>query len=104
MKEIKRINNFNAINVKNVALMFGECNVLKNLNLSNFNTSKVGEMTSMFDECNELEYLDLSNFDSKETFDTSYMFINCYKLKEIKGIENFDIDHLNLVIVNAETY
>ena len=102
LKEIKGINNFNTINVKTMSVMFGDCNELKYLNLSNFNTSKVNYMDSMFADCHELQYLDLSNFNIKETYDTSYMFGNCNELTIVKGIENFDINHLNQEEINTE--
>ena len=82
--------------------MFGDCNELKYLNLSNFKTSKVNNMDLMFADCHELQYLDLSNFNIKETYDTSYMFGNCNELTIVKGIENFDINHLNQEEINTE--
>ena len=44
----------------------------------------------MFEDCNELEYLDLTNFNTSKVTDMAFMFNECYKLKEIKGINNFE--------------
>ena len=43
-------------------------------------------MDHLFQECNELEYLDLSNI----LLLMLLIWIGCYKLKEIKGINNFN--------------
>ena len=94
LKEIKGINNFNTKNVTNMRAMFRDCNVLKYLNLSNFITINVKNMYKMFSECFDLEFLDLSNFDTSNVTDTSYMFNKCYELKEIKGINNFNLDKI----------
>ena len=47
-------------------------------------------MSRMFGDCYELEYLDLSNFDTSKVTNMEGMFYKCYKLKEIKGINNFN--------------
>ena len=54
-------------------------------------------MTAMFQACNELVNLDLSNFDGSNTINMSYMFSNCHKLKEIKGINNFNKSNVTKV-------
>ena len=71
--------------------MFNECHNLNIKGINNFNTSKVTNMNTMFQECYELEYLDLSNFDTSNVTDMEAMFNNCLKLKDIKGINNFDL-------------
>ena len=118
LKEIKNINNFKTPNSNNFNQMFFECKELESLNLSNFdtsnitdmprmfygciklkeikgidkfNTSKVTTMNSMLDECNELENLDLSNFDTSNVWNMDNMFNGCSKLKEIKGINKFNM-------------
>ena len=48
----------------------------------------------MFQECYELEYLDLSNFNTHNVTDMECMFNQCHKLKEIKGINNFDLTNV----------
>ena len=48
----------------------------------------------MFNECPELISLDLSNFDSSNVTNISFMFNNCIKLKEIKGLNNFNTSNV----------
>ena len=38
-------------NLKNICLMFGDCKLLTNINLSNFNTNNVTNILGMFGEC-----------------------------------------------------
>ena len=51
-------------------------------------------MSYMFYECSLMEELNLSNFDSSNVTasvtDMGFMFNECHKLKEIKGINNFN--------------
>ena len=44
----------------------------------------------MFQFCEQLEYLDLSNFNITKVTNMVFMFAFCHKLKEIKGINNFN--------------
>ena len=121
LKEIKGINKFNTSQVTNMKAMFRKCNELEFLDLSNFNTSNVIDMQllfskciklkvikginnfgtsnveymiGMFQECRELEYLDLSNFKTFKVDNMEYLFQNCNKLKEIKGINNFNTSNV----------
>ena len=121
LKEIKGINSFSTPELTYTELMFNECNELEFLDLSKFNIANITDMSfmfnkcyklkeikginnfttlkltnteSMFNECNEIEYLDLSKFNITNVTDMSLMFNKCYKLKEIKGINNFDIDYI----------
>ena len=48
----------------------------------------------MFHQCKELEYLDISNFNTSNVTDLKKMFDRCYKLKQIKGINNFNTIHV----------
>ena len=68
--------------------MFNKCSRLKAIEFISFKTENVTRMIGMFQECNELEYLDLSNFNTINV--TDWMFNLCHKLKEIKGINNFN--------------
>ena len=49
----------------------------------------------MFQLCNELIYLVLSNFNASNVTDMYYMLANCHKLKEIKGITQFNTNKVN---------
>ena len=51
----------------------------------------------MFNECHELEYLDLSNFNTFNVDHMGLMFSGCYKLKEIKGLNNFDTSYVKYI-------
>ena len=44
----------------------------------------------MFQLCGELEYLDVSDFDTSNVTNMENMLLGCNKLKEIKGINNFN--------------
>ena len=76
--------------------MFSECKKLKEIKgINNFNTSKLIYMECMFSACGELEYLDLSNFNISKVIDMKGMFSFCHKLKQIKGISNFNTSQIN---------
>ena len=47
-------------------------------------------MKAMFQSCHKLEYLDLSCFNTSKVSNMDRMFSHCIKLKEIKGIDNFN--------------
>ena len=51
-------------NLKCTCLMFGDCKLLTNINLSNFNTNNVTNMNSMFYGCSSLKDINLSNFNT----------------------------------------
>ena len=88
------ISNFDTCNVGNMNHMFFCCFKLKEIKgINNFNTSKVNNMSFMFSWCESLEYLDLSNFDTSNVGNMENMFSGCHKLKEIKGINYFNIQN-----------
>ena len=55
-------------------MMFTDCNVLTNLDLSSFNTANVTTMGYMFSNCNKLEELDIRNFDIGNVTDDDYFY------------------------------
>ena len=62
-----------------------------------FNTNEVTNMNTMLQRWNKLEYLDLSNFNTSKVIDMTYMtnmFTNCLKLKEVKGINEFNVNEI----------
>ena len=86
------LSNFDTSNVTNMEDMFYKCNILKQIKgINNFKTFNVTTMKGMFQECKELEYLDLSNFDLSNVKDMREMFKMCHNLKEIKGINKFNM-------------
>jgi surface protein len=74
--------------------MFSGCQALTSLDLSKFNTEKVTDMSAMFGWCNALTSLDLSKFNTHKVESMDGMFSECWDLKEIKGLESFDISCL----------
>ena len=115
LTEIKGINKFNTIKVRNMKGMFNKCNKLINLDLdfdtsnvtnmacmfngcnelkeikgiSKFNTSKVSIFSGMFNDCKKLVNLEL-NFDTSSATGMEYMFNGCNELKEIEGLGKFN--------------
>ena len=78
-------------NIKDISKMFSYCKKLKEIKgLNKLDTSRVTNMESLFLSCNELEYLDLSGFDTSNVETIHEMFCQCKKLKEIKGLNNFN--------------
>ena len=106
-KEIKvlDLSNFNTSKVTNMEFMFDECIKLKEIKgINKFNTINVTSMYSMFQDCNQLEYLDLSGFNTSNVTNMGQMFKKCYKLKQIKGINNFNISNISKVIYKDEMF
>ena len=61
------------MNVTDMSWMFNQCHKLKEIKgINNFNTIKVKNINSMFQRCNELEYLDLSNFNTFNVTDMEF--------------------------------
>ena len=56
-------------------------------------------MSGIFSGCKELEYLDLSNFNTSNVTDIFFMFAGCSKLKEIKGINDFNT--INMIEIKS---
>ena len=89
------LSNFNNSKVENMGGVFERCSKLKEIKgLNKINTSKVTNMSNMFSECSELEYLDLSNFDTSKVRYMNCMFKWMFKLKEIKGLSNFNTSNV----------
>ena len=84
------LSNFDTSHVIYMFAMFNHCESLCSLDLSSFDTSNVTNIRVMFNYCKNLDSLDLSNFDITNVTDLSDMFYGCAKLKEIKGLENWN--------------
>ena len=52
-------------NINNTTLLFGECELLSNINLSHFNSNKIIYMNLMFYQCSSLTIIDLSNVNTR---------------------------------------
>ena len=69
-------------NLKNACLMFGDCKLLVNINLSNFNTNNVTNMNGMFYGCSSLTNINLSNFNTNNVTNMFGMFGECLSLNK----------------------
>ena len=93
--EYLNLSNFDTSNVTDMKAMFAVCKNLKKIQgINKFNTSKVIDMKEMFVGCMRIEYLDLSCFDTSNVKNMDNMFSYCYKLKDIKGIKDFNLSNL----------
>ena len=84
-------------NLKCKCLMFGDCKLLTNINLSNFNTNNVINMGCMFYGCSSLTNIDLSNFNTNNVTNMGCMFQGCSSLKDI-DISNFKTNNIIYMI------
>lgn len=66
----------------------------KKIDLSTWDVSNVKEFGGMFSRNPYVEYIDLSEWDLKSAQSILSMFYGCSNLKEIKGIEDFDLTNL----------
>ena len=80
VKSITGIQYLNTSNVRTMASMFMQCEILQSIDLSNFNTALVEDMAYMFGYCPELRTIDLSSFNTAKVTDMRYMFQNCRSL------------------------
>ena len=85
--------NFKTNNVVNMAGMFGNCNYLKNLDVSNFDTSNVTNMYDMFAFCHSLTSLDVSGFDTSKVTNMHGMF---FSLRSITSLNLCSFDTFNV--------
>ena len=100
-EEIINTKKFNKIGINTIDFIIEEkltkmdrifyyCESLIKIEFISIDISKVKDMSYMFWGCYNIEYLDLSSFDTSNVKDMSFMFSGCSKLKEIKGINNFN--------------
>ena len=80
VKSITGIQYLNTSNVRNMAGMFMQCEILQSIDLSHFNTALVEDMAYMFGYCPELRAIDLSTFNTANVTNMRYMFQNCRSL------------------------
>ena len=80
--------------------MFCTCN-FKSITFFNYIFGKktfVNEnMFGMFYGCKELKYVDLSVLETSKAIHVNYMFFHCNKLKEIKGLNEFNTQNVNVI-------
>lgn len=87
-------NTENALDCQNI---FSYLTSLEKITFSSkFNLSNCSDTRSLFLDCRNLEYLDVSSFKIKESQYILASFKNCTKLKEIKGLETWDVSNVKI--------
>ena len=72
-----------------------KCSSLKKINLSSL-TNKVTSMMFMFGDCSLLKKIDLSSFNTNQVTNMSYMFNNCSSLKEL-NLSSFNTNQVTIM-------
>ena len=78
--------------LSDVASMFGQCSVLKSVDLSGVNIN-ASTIAYMFTECTSLEYINLSGLAVNQSYSTGRAFYKCSSLKNLvlpAGVFSFD--------------
>ena len=96
------LSNFDTSQAITLEAMFSGCISVKDLDVTKFDTRNVTNMEEMFCYCKELTSIDVSNFNTENVSKMDYMFsgdnnTGYMKLKEIKGLENFDTSKVTLM-------
>lgn len=79
-------------NVETLESCFAEMKNLKEIDgLDDWDLSKVKNINAMFYKCKSLTKLDLSGWDTKSIISMDAVFSYCENLKEIIGIEDFNV-------------
>jgi surface protein len=96
LTEIIGLDTWDLSYIKTVERMFAGCTMLTDLqDISDWNLSSCISFTQMFDNCKSLTTLDLSNWTIPDKFyHIGKMFARCFNLKELKGIENWNVEHV----------
>ena len=101
------------VKINNADLMFANCNLLIDIDLSNFNSDNVTNINGMFFGCSSLTQINLSNFNTNKVIDMHNMFNGTYNLQrknvittDNKILKEFDDSHPQnidegLLIVNV---
>lgn len=71
--------------------LFGDCTILKELDLSGWDVSNVVEFSNMFTRCNSIRSIDLSGWDISSLQRCPEMFRQCFKLETIYAPADFDV-------------
>ena len=74
---------------------FESCKSLKTLDLSKWDVSNVAYLNNLLTDCSELVSVDLSGWYFPNCTSLSSFFLRCTKLKEIKGIENWNVSNIS---------
>lgn len=86
---------WNVSNVKSFSHFFADCEKLEQPNIHNWDTSSVESFDAFFNDCRSLTTLDVSGLDTGNCKQFSQMFEACTQLKEIIGLETWDVSNAN---------
>ena len=79
--------------------MFNDCYELEHIiGLEDLDVSSVENMSYLFWNNTKLTTLDLSKWNTHNVYSMAAMFYSCIRLKEIAGIENFDLSKTTNII------
>lgn len=95
MKNIEVINDYYDWSSCTQFYSFFENSGVKELDLSKWNVSNATNIYSMFKGCQELTKVDLSGWQFPQSKTLTGMFSTCTKLKEIKGVNEWNIENIN---------
>lgn len=75
---------------------FFQCHSLKQINLSSWKTNSLEIMNGAFCDCSSLESIDLIGLDTSGLHGTlDGIFAACFNIKNIKGLEKFDVHNVS---------
>lgn len=94
LKEIP-IDNWDVSNVSDFSHMFADCYSVQALNFFNWNTKSAKNFDAFLNDCHSLVTVDVSSFDTSNCTQFSQMFESCYNLKQIIGLNNWNVSHAN---------
>ena len=94
LNEVKNLNVTSA--TMSLQLMFYQCKMLIQLDLSNWDTSNVKNMQGVLQGCTSLINLDISNWDTNNVIDMNSAFRNCGSLS-LLNLSNFNIDNVTKI-------
>ncbi len=97
MTRIDGLEYLNTSEVTTMYEMFSNCESLQSLSgIENYDVSKVVDMEYLFCGCESLESLDISRWDMSQVTNALSMFNYCSKLTSITGIEEMDVENLQV--------
>ncbi len=97
MTSIDGLEYLNTSEVTTMKEMFNYCELLQSLSgIENYDVSKVVDMEYLFCGCKSLESLDISRWDMSQVTNALSMFNYCSKLTSITGIEEMDVENLQV--------
>lgn len=95
------VSDWDVSNVKDMFIMFFQCNNLKSVgDLSNWDVSNVEDMYCIFFGCKNLKYIgDLSNWNVSKVKNMKCMFYECKQLKSVGDLSNWDVSNVKNMIL-----